>query len=152
MAIILMSVCLFPDILGHRGIFTKVLNDYYYTDLAEKARLKIGDTDLYSGESARAITVYRQILDPLQSEDIVLSREITTASQSVLSYKLGKAHFNLKDWQNARIHFINYLANNPEGSYRSETSYLLGEVYAAMNNAGSAISSFENVPVTDESP
>ncbi len=131
-------------------VFTKVLTDYYYTNLAEKAKLKIGDTDLYSGESARAIITYRQMLDPLKTEDMVLSREITTESQSVLSYKLGKAHYNLKDWRNARLNFINYLANNPKGQYRSEASYLLGDVYIAMNNPGSAISSFDNVPTTDE--
>jgi len=130
--------------------FTKVLTDYYYTDLAEKAKLKIGDTDLYSGENARAIITYRQMLDPLKTEDIVLNREVTTESQSVLSYKLGKAHYNLQDWHNARINFINYLANNTKGEYRNEASYLLGDVYIAMNNTGSAISSFENVPKDDE--
>ncbi len=131
-------------------VFTKVLTDYYYTDLAEKAKLKIGDTDLYSGESARAVATYRQLLDPMKIQDMVLSRAITTESQAVLSYKLGKAYYNLKDWNNARINFINYLANNPKGHYRSEASYLLGDLYIAMDNPGSAISSFENIPGTDD--
>jgi len=131
-------------------VFNKVYSDYYYTDLADKARLKIGDTDLYAGESAQAVTVYRQLLDPLKSQDIVLSREISTESQGVLAYKLGKAYYNLQDWNNARTYFIDYLANNPDGPLRSETSFLLGEVYLAMNNRASALSSFENVPESDQ--
>jgi TolA-binding protein len=131
-------------------IYHKVLTDYYYTDLAEKAKLKMGDSNLYSGQSARAVTAYQKILNPIETEDIILSREFISDSQAALTFKLAKAYFNQKDWNNALRYFLNYVSNNPQGQYKSESDFLLGELYMAINDPHSAINNFENIPKTDQ--
>ena len=96
------------------------------------------------------MAAYRQILNPIETEDIVLSREFTSDSQASLTFKLAKAYFNQKDWTNARNYFLNYLSNNPQGPHQSEADFLLGELYVAINDPHSAINNFENIPKTDQ--
>jgi tetratricopeptide (TPR) repeat protein len=126
-------------------LYTKILNEYYYTDITDKANLRLGDCYLYAGKSAEAITLFSEILNPIESEDVVLSREVVSKDQATLTFKLARAYFDQKDLNLSRKHLVNYLANNPKGSFGGEASFLLGEIYLTINDPYSAVNSYSNV-------
>jgi len=126
-------------------LYTKILNEYYYTDIADKANLRLGDCFLNAGKSAEAIELFAAILNPIQAEDVVLSRETVSQDQSALTFKLARAYFDKNELNLARKHLVNYLANNPQGMYSGEASFLLGEIYLTINDPTSAVNSFSNV-------
>ena len=130
-------------------VYTKVLNEYYYTDLADKANLRMGDCYLYSGKSAEAVALFTEILNPIEAEDVVLIREIVSEDQSTLTFKLARAYFDIKEFNFSRKHLVNYLANNPKGSFSGEASFLLGEIYLIINDPYSAVNSYSNVSKND---
>ena len=126
-------------------LYTKILNEYYYTDIADKANLRLGDCYLNSGKSAEAIELFTAVLNPIESEDVVLSREVISRDQSSLTFKLASAYFDQKELKLARKHLVDYLANNPQGTYSGEASFLLGEIYLSINDPSSAVNSYSNV-------
>jgi len=126
-------------------IYTKILNEYYYTDIADKANLRLGDCYLNAGKSTEAIALYSAILNPIEAEDVVLSREVVSQDQSTLTFKLARAYFEQNELSLARKHLVNYLANNQNGAYSGEASFLLGEIYLRINDPSSAVNSYSNV-------
>ncbi|TFH02957.1 MAG: tetratricopeptide repeat protein [Calditrichales bacterium] len=130
-------------------IYARVATDYYYTDLAAMAKLKMGDSFLYSKRSTEAVDVYKEALKTIELDDLVLTREFTSSRQAEISYKLGKAYFDLNNWKESRHYFISYLANNPTGNYRNDANYFLGVLYVTINDQVGAITSFEKVPASD---
>jgi TolA-binding protein len=126
-------------------LYTKILNEYYYTDLADKANLRLGDCYLNSGKSAEAISLFSTLLNPVEAEDVVLSREVVSEDQSMLTFKLARAYYDHQELNLARKHLVNYLANNPQGTYSGEANFLLGEIYLAINDPLSAVNSYSNV-------
>ena len=130
-------------------VYEKVLAEYFYTDLAAKAKVRVGDTYLYSGKYSEAVDLFQQIIDPVRTDDIILNRELMSSDQSALTFKLALSYFNLNEWNNARNYFINYMFNNPQGEYSSEASYHLGEIYLSLNDPNSAVASYQNVTSKD---
>jgi tetratricopeptide (TPR) repeat protein len=126
-------------------LYTKIQNEYYYTDIAEKANLRLGDCYLNAGKSSEAIALFSAVLNPIEAEDVVLSREVYSNDQSTLTFKLARAYFEHQELSLARKHLVNYLANNPQGSFSGQASYLLGEIYLTINDPTSAVNSYSNV-------
>jgi tetratricopeptide (TPR) repeat protein len=126
-------------------LYTKIQNEYYYADIAAKANLRLGDCYLNAGKSTEAIALFTEVLDPIEAEDVVLSREVVSEDQAMLTFKLARAYFEHKEIALSRKHLVNYLANNPQGSFSGEASYLLGEIYLAINDPTSAVNSYSNV-------
>ena len=131
---------------GQAGqVYTKIQNEYYYTDIAGKANLRLGDCYLFSGKSSEAVELFSKVLNSIEDEDVVLSRELISEDQSALTFKLARAYFDMGELNLARKNLVNYLANNPRGSFNGEASFLLGEIYLTINDPYSAVISYSNV-------
>jgi tetratricopeptide (TPR) repeat protein len=130
-------------------LLKKLQSDYYYTQLASDSREMLGDSYLFAGQYDAAIEVYSNLLIRLPREDVVLSKEFLTGQQTDILFKLGKASFRKGQTLDAQKYLTEYLTVAARGVYRDEANLMIADIYLALHDNRSALSSLEKVTASD---
>jgi TolA-binding protein len=129
--------------------YSKLKQDYFYTNLAMQASDRLGDVLLLGEMYDQAIEIYRIQLSFIPPDDVVLNNAFLSGRQINVYYKLGRAYHALEQWRLAQQNLANFLLSSADGPYIDDARFLLGEVYLALGDEGSAIASLQKVTKND---
>jgi len=130
-------------------LYDKLISEYFYTDFSTLAKQNIADTYIAEQKYDKAINYYQNELAKIPLDDEVLRNQVASDAKINAVFKLGKAYFNTKDWQNARTNLSSYLKLSNDKMFSSEAYLLLGDTYYNFNDVESAINSYGKVQKDD---
>jgi len=130
-------------------LYRKLISFYYYSDLADEARLKIGEIYYKSGDFENSIKEnLRQSQSPFIG-DLVLSREFLRPdiSQNVL---LLARSYKAKDLSRQALYYYKLFLNiAPSDPNREQAILDCGEIYAKNNQKSMALDYFKAITNTN---
>jgi len=132
-------------------LYDKLISEFYYTEYSTLAKQNIVDTYLARKEYDKAISFYQNELSKIPLNDEVLRNQVASDAKINAVFKIGKAYFNIGNWQEARNNLSTYLKLSNDNRFKSEAYLLLGDTYYNFNDIESAINSYEKVQIDDVS-
>lgn len=121
--------------------YRKIITNYFYSDYADSAQLKIGDVLLENNEYQAALNHLLAVQD--QHSQLGLStfdkKRATLFSKDEFEYKIALAYEKLGDYQNAKLRYQNYLKIAPNGVYVARVLLALGRITSISDNADADI-------------
>ncbi|NOG44029.1 MAG: tetratricopeptide repeat protein [Calditrichaeota bacterium] len=132
-------------------LYSLLLDQFYYSDLAENADNKVGELNLKSGLYEETILSLKEKVNDPFINDIVLSREYLNADATNNLVYMGIASRRIKENQRAQDYFKRYQTLSPNGLLKNVVSFELGELYFHQGRKNLALESFRNISKKDSS-
>lgn len=131
-------------------LYSRLLDQYYYSEIAEQTREKIAELYLKAGNYNEIITLLENKVSHPFIDDVVLSSEfLKTDFKNNLVY-LGIAYKRVGEEEKAVTHLKKYLALSSNQSLINLVSYELAELYYKEGHTSLALEYFKNVSKSDE--
>lgn len=113
--------------------YEKIITNYFYSDYADSAKLKLADVLLEKGD-------YQAALDHLLAVQHQFAKfswsgfdkkRAELFARDEFEYKIAVTYKNLHDLTNAKLHYQNYLKIAPNGPYVARVLLALGKITSA---------------------
>lgn len=130
-------------------LYSLLLDQFYYSEIAENAENKLGELNLKAGLFDEAIVILKERVNHPFINDIVLSEEFLSADILNDLVFMGIANRRLNNTKMARDYFTRYLILSPSGPLRNIVSFELAELYQQEGRKTLALDNFKNISRQD---
>lgn len=132
-------------------LYTRLQNEYYYSDQAGIAKEKIGGLLEQAGQFALAVEMLKPQVDSPYMQDVVLSQSLVPSETKDNLFYLARAYHGLKADSTAILNYRRYLRIAPDGRFRDAASFQLAEIYYSHRAYDQALDQLKNVSSNDTS-
>jgi tetratricopeptide (TPR) repeat protein len=130
-------------------LYSRLLDQFYYSEIAENTQDKIGELNLKAGNNNETVALLSDKVNHPFIEDIVLSGEFLRADfKNNLAY-LGIAYKRLDEKDQAVKYLKKFLTLSSSETIKNMVSFELAELYFNDNHTSLALEYFKNVSKSD---
>lgn len=130
-------------------LFKKLNNYYYYSNVADEARVKLGEIYQKAGQYDDAISVLLQQINSPFITDQVLSRQFLNENLYKNIYLLARAYMLKGDRKRSLEYYKLYLSIATFDANREQAKFDCGEIYKSTNQKNIALDYFRAVTDND---
>ncbi|MBN2423612.1 MAG: tetratricopeptide repeat protein [Calditrichaceae bacterium] len=131
-------------------LYTRLLNNYFYSDIAQEAKKKIGEIYVYAGEYDKAVELLEDQVNSPFISDYLLTREFMPEALFDNIYFLAKAYGGKNEAPLAIKYYKMYLNVAVPGLYRDHVYFDLGELFFNSNQYNIAVDYFNSISRDNE--
>jgi len=130
-------------------LYSRLLDQFYYSEIAENTQDKIGELNLKAGNNSETIALLKDKVNHPFIGDIVLSGEFLEADFKNNLVYLGIAYKRIQEKEKAVFHLKKFLSLSSSETLINLVSYELAELYFEDGHSSLALEYFENVSKSD---
>ena len=123
-------------------IYKKLLNDYYYSNIAHENKGKFALTAIKSGNYNKVIEIAEDRNYPQLSSDKIISKEFLGKDLAENLYLLAKANEGKSNLKIALDYFQRYLSTAQNGKYVDNARFDIGQIFYNQNQKIMALENF----------